>query len=190
MNAPKMVIAQDGLPRRLFRTADLDRMVEAGVIGPEERIELVGGELIPMAAKGIQHERLKQALTLRFADNRPPGVTFIQEGGWQIDELTYLEPDYIFHRTDQPFDGLRPQDALLVVELAASSLAYDLGRKANLYAECGVREYWVIDAVRHEVHAHRNPALNGYADVTVYPRDAMLKPVHLPGLALRLADLV
>lgn len=189
MNAPKMVIAQDGLPRRLFRVADLDRMVEAGVIGHEERIELVGGELIPMAAKGIQHELLKQALTLRFAADRPEGVTFIQEGGWQIDELTYVEPDYVFHRDDRSFQDLRPAEALLVIEVAASSLAYDLGRKARLYAECGVREYWVIDAMRGETHVHRQPALNGYAAVTTFAESVVLDPAFIPGLTLRLADL-
>jgi Uma2 family endonuclease len=189
MNAPKMVIHQDGLPRRLFRIADFDRMVEIGVIGHDERIELIGGELIPMAAKGIQHEVLKQSLTLHFADTRPPGITFIQEGGWRIDDLTYVEPDYVFHRAEKRFDGLSPLDALLVVEVAASSLSYDLGRKAQLYAEFGVPEYWVIDAVRRETFVHSERAMNGYASMRSYAADEEIIALAVPGLKLRLADL-
>lgn len=63
---------------------------------------------------------------------------------------------------------LRGPDVLLVVEVADSSLSYDLLVKAPLYAAHGVREYWVVDAVRQTVRVHRDPAAGIYADVEEY----------------------
>jgi Uma2 family endonuclease len=189
MNAPKMVIAQDGLPRRLFRLADLDQMVAAGVIGHEERIELVGGELIPMAAKGIPHETLKLHLNYHFAAHRPPGWHFGQEFGWRIDDLNYLEPDFLFFPDGSDFAAVGGHMVGLAVEVSDSTLTYDRGRKARLYAEFGVAEYWAIDAIRRETLVYREPGRDGYAAIRSYEADETLSALRVPDLTLRLADL-
>ncbi|MGC1587277.1 MAG: Uma2 family endonuclease, partial [Rhodomicrobium sp.] len=85
--------------------------------------------------------------------------------------------------------GLSGGNALLVVEIADSSFAYDIGRKAALYASFGIRELWVIHAVRLETRIHREPGEGGYRHVEDFPATEMLTPLLLPGLALRLADL-
>ena len=59
---PRTTSAADGLPRRAFSVADVERMVQVGLIGPDERIELIGGEIVPMSPKGIRHAVVKQAL--------------------------------------------------------------------------------------------------------------------------------
>lgn len=189
MNAPRMVIAQDGLPRRLFRLADLDRMVEAGVIDPDERIELVGGELIPMAAKGIPHEVLKVHLNLYLAAHLPAGWIFGQEFGWRIDDLNYLEPDFLFFPDGSDFAAIGGHAVGLAIEVSDSTLTYDRGRKARLYAEFGVVEYWAIDAIRHETLVYREPGREGYAAIRSYAADETLTALRVPGLTLRLADL-
>jgi len=79
--------------------------------------------------------------------------------------------------------------ALLVVEIADSSFAYDVGRKAALYASFGVRELWVIHAVRLETRIHRGPAAEGYRDEQDFAADEVLPPAFAPELAVTLASL-
>ena len=174
MNAPA-VIASDGLARRAFTVKDVERMVEIGVIGQDERLEIVEGEILVMAAKGNRHEVLKMHLTLHFAKARPADVLLIQEPGWKLDDLTYLEPDYLFFPARIPFEAAKGGEALLIVEIADTSLGYDLGIKAALYAGRGVREYWGIDAAKRETHVHRGPGHGGYGSMRVYDRDTAVE---------------
>ncbi len=88
--------SSDGLTRRAFTVQDLDRMVEAGIVGPDERIEVFHGNLLPMNAKGPLHETIKQHLTIHFVRHLLAEATFIQEAGWRIVDTLYLEPDYLF----------------------------------------------------------------------------------------------
>ncbi len=76
-----------------------------------------------------------------------------------------------------------------MVEIADSSFVYDIGRKAALYASFGIRELWVIHAVRLETRIYRDPSETGYRQVEDFATAEMLTPLALPGLALRLADL-
>jgi Uma2 family endonuclease len=77
----------------------------------------------------------------------------------------------------------------LVVEIADSSLGYDLGRKAALYAGFGIAELWVIDAVRLHTHIHREPTPAGYRPVIEAAPSQQLVPGEMPGLAVALAEL-
>jgi len=95
-------------------------------------------------------------------------------------------------RTTQAADGLvnlKPANALLAVEIADSSLGYDLGRKALLYSNFAICELWAIDAVKLETHIHRRPGREGYEDKTVVAPDQILSPGFAPELAVRLAEL-
>ena len=79
--------------------------------------------------------------------------------------------------------------AKLVVEIADSSLAYDLGRKAKLYARFGIAELWVIDALGLGARVHREPAAEAYGLVEDRQAGEELVPALAPDLAVRLADL-
>jgi Uma2 family endonuclease len=132
---------------------------------------------------------LKQHLNIAFARRIPETVTFIQEAGWRLGDLLYLEPDYLFFAASRRLAAVKGPEALLVVEVADSSLGYDLGRKPGLYAGEGVAEYWVVDAVSRETHVHLAPSTNGYASVRAYPATVELRPQLIPALAVRMADL-
>ena len=85
--------------------------------------------------------------------------------------------------------NLKPETALLVVEIADSSLGYDLGKKANFYASFGIRELWVIDAVRLETHVHQGVTAAGYRNKRVIQTDEMLASDLFEDLAVRLGTL-
>ena len=181
--------AAEGLPRRRFTVAELERMTEAGILEEDERIELIGGEIVPMSPKGHHHEILKMALNIYWARKLPADLRYATETTFRLTADTYLEPDFVFFPKSSGIPGLGAASAKLVVELADSSLGYDLGRKAALYASFGIAELWVIDAVGLAAHIHREPQSSGYRSVTMLAPDQRLVPSALPDLAVTLAEL-
>ncbi|MBX9843844.1 MAG: Uma2 family endonuclease [Xanthobacteraceae bacterium] len=143
--------AAEGFPRRAFTVEDVSRMIEAGVIHEDEKFELVEGEIVMKAAKGIAHERIKSALTVAISRALSDDLTIGVEATLRLADRTMLEPDVaVFSkevfRKSTTFAQLDPGEAHPVIEIAASSLAYDKGLKARLYARHRVKEFWVIDA--------------------------------------------
>ncbi len=182
--------AAEGLPRRAFTVADVERMVEVGLISPDERLEILGGEIVPMSPKGARHEALKVALNLHWGRVCPDGYSFAPETGLRLSVDTYLEPDFIVFRKGVGLAKVKGPDVLLAVEVADSSLDYDLRRKPLIYAEYGVRELWVIDAARRVIHVHLGPGAGGYATIAVQHATERLEPTAAPGeFALALDDL-
>jgi Uma2 family endonuclease len=193
MNAPthsRVTRAAEGLPRRRFTVAEVEAMVAAGVMEEDERLELIGGELVPMSPKGNQHEVLKVALLERWYRIRPDDCRLIPETTFRLSEDTYLEPDVVIYPRAVGLKGLSGSSALLVVEIADASLRYDMGRKATLYASFGVRELWVIDAVKRTVRAFRGPSEKGYSETADFSASDRLAPLVAPdAFALRLDEL-
>jgi Uma2 family endonuclease len=192
MNRPQRQLttnAAEGLPRRRFTVAELEQMTAAGILDEDERIELIGGEIVPMSPKGNQHELLKAALNVYWARKLPPEVMFVTETTFRLSPDTYLEPDFVFYPKAVGIPGLNATTAMLVVEIADTSLGYDLGRKAGLYAGFGIAELWVIDAVKLRTRVHRRPAPNGYGVTKDIAARERLVPESIPELAVVLAEL-
>ena len=162
-SAARVTSAAEGLPRRRFTVAEVEAMVAAGVMEEDERVELIGGELVPMSPKGNHHETVKIALVDHWNRARPKNCTVAQETTFRLSEDTYLEPDVVIYPRGTGLAGLSATAVLLVVEIANSSLGYDTGRKAALYASFGIRELWVIDAVRLTTRVFKTPSPDGYA---------------------------
>jgi Uma2 family endonuclease len=181
--------AAEGLMRRRWTVAEIEAMVRAGIIDEDERFELIGGEIVPMNAKGIQHELLKNALMMHFAGTVPDACRFAVETTFRLSEDSFVEPDFIFFRKDDGLANLNPHTALLAVEVADSSLSWDLGRKARLYANFSIPELWVIEAVCRTAHLHAGPGLEGYNDVRRLDEGQALVSAHVPGLSVTLSKL-
>jgi Uma2 family endonuclease len=181
--------AAEGLPRWRWTTDELIRMVEAGLLHPDERIELIGGEIVPMSPKGRRHEQAAEELAQYWIARDAAGVKISTERQFNLDEATYRVPDIIVRPSTIKTYDLTGVEALLVVEVAETSLAYDTGGKAKIYASFGVREYWVVNAVTLETRVHRDPTPEGYASIVAQPADTTLTPHLVPALAVRLADL-
>jgi Uma2 family endonuclease len=181
--------AAEGLPRRRFTVAELEAMTAAGILEEDERIELIGGEIVPMSPKGNQHEILKAALNIYWAKKLPAELMLVTETTFRLTADTYLEPDVVFYPKAIGIAGLSAATVRLVVEIADSSLGYDLGRKAGLYASFGIGELWVIDAVRLVTHIHREPMPSGYRSVTTLSKDERLIPLAEPALVVALGAL-
>ncbi|MGO9171099.1 MAG: Uma2 family endonuclease [Rhodomicrobium sp.] len=188
-NLDRPTQAAEGLPRRRFTVAELEAMVAAGILDEDERIELIGGEVVPMSPKGNHHEILKRALNIYWAKRLPDRLTFVPETTFRLTPDTYLEPDFVFFDKATGIRGLKAETAHFVVEIADSSFAYDIGRKAALYASFGIPELWVIHAVRLETRIHREPSPAGYRETIDLVPDQALVPAFAPELAVTLSEL-
>ncbi len=185
--APRLTRAAEGLPRRRFTVAEVEAMVLAGVLDEDERVELIGGELAPMSPKGSRHEVVKVALNDHWSRRRPESCRLAQETTFRLSLDTYLEPDFVIYERATGLTGFEGDNVLLVVEVADSSRRYDLGRKAKLYAGFGVRELWVIDAVKMSVRVFRSPTPKGYGETRDFSASDELTPAFAPNeFALRL----
>ena len=142
-----------------------------------------------MSAKGAWHENVKRALNRFWIKSLPPEIEALTETTLRIGPHDFREPDFVFWPGSVAVKDLAPRDVLFVVEVSDSSLDYDLGHKARYYASLGLPDYWVIDAKRLVTRVHREPGAEGYASVQDLAGGALLTPLHLPGLAVRLSDL-
>jgi len=186
--------AAEGFPRRAFTVDDISRMIEAGILGEDERFELVEGEIVMMAAKGVAHERIKSALIVAIARALPDQFALGVEATLRLTNTIMLEPDIavfpkeLFSRSVSGFAQLDPGEARLVIEVAVSSLAYDRGLKARLYARHGVAEFWVIDAEKRVTWVHTGASGEAWSLIVERgPADTLATPA-LPGFSMCLAD--
>jgi Uma2 family endonuclease len=187
---PGTTQAAEGLPRRRWTVAELKALVAAGIIGEDERFELIGGEVVPMSPKGAHHEVVKRALQeYWFPLIVGSPVTLITETTLYIGVDEFRELDFLFWPRSIPVEVITAASALLIVEVAASSLRYDLRTKAPAYARLGVPEYWVIDATSLVTFIHRNPGPRGYPKPRKVGPGELLEPRLAPQLAVRLTDL-
>jgi Uma2 family endonuclease len=143
-----------------------------------------------MSPKGKYHEILKAALLRKWYRASPDEFGLVPETTFRLSEDTYLEPDAVIYPRTSGIWGLSANNVLLVVEIADSSLRYDAGRKAALYASFGIRELWVIDAVRLMSRVFRDPAADIYRDARDFGPTEQLAPLIAPrAFALRLDEL-
>jgi Uma2 family endonuclease len=187
--------AAEGLPRRVFTVEDVSRMIDAGILREDERFELVEGEIVMMAAKGILHERIKSALNIAVVRALPHDLTLGVAITLRLTDTVMLEPDIavfpkeLLTRSSTGFARLDPGEAHLVIEVAVTSLAYDRGLKARLYARHGVREFWVVDANERITWVHTGPSGEAWSSVVKHgPQDALATSA-LPGFSIRLGEI-
>ncbi|NUJ79321.1 Uma2 family endonuclease [Methylocystis sp. FS] len=181
--------AAEGMPRRCWTVAEVEEMVRVGIIDEDERFELIGGEVVPMSPKGARHEWIKIELNRFLQRVAPAHLTIAQESTLRLDARTFVEPDFCVFRRDLDLKALDGPAVLLAVEVADSSLNYDKGRKIGIYAAYGVREVWVVDAIRATIWVHRRLGASGYAEIAELSSSELATPMLAPELAVRLSDL-
>ncbi len=183
----------DGLPRLRWSLAEFERLSDlgffGGIEGPRERVELIDGELLPMHAKGGRHEWVRAEIHNCLGQLLGPDFRCYSEPGWRPGGDLYLEPEMLVCRAGLRPSTVPPSDVLLLIEVADSSLAYDRGLKAKIYARLGVAEYWVVNARTLETHVHLTPSAEGYRQTVIFAADTTLRPTLMPTLEVSLGSL-
>jgi Uma2 family endonuclease len=168
-------------------------MIDAGILGEDEKFELIGGEIVVAAHREFAHERIKSMLAIAAVRALPDHLTVGVATTLHLTNTIMLEPDIavfpkdLFKRAAR-FVRLDPGEAALVIEVAASSLAYDKGLKAKLYARHRVREFWVVDANAGITWVHTGPSGEQWSSIVERGPDEVLTTPTLPGFAIRLGE--
>jgi Uma2 family endonuclease len=174
-------------PVRLLSRREYDRLVDLGWF-VDEPIELLRGVLVTMSPQGWPHASavsfFNEQLVLQLAGHHGvrPQLPFA------ADDWSEPEPDLVVVRKDPSLRG-HPSEALLVVEIADSSLALDRGLKRTIYAEAGIPEYWIVDVNGRTVEIHTQPDGGRYSRVQTLRDGDVLHPTLLPGVAIWVAEI-
>jgi Uma2 family endonuclease len=185
-------VAPPDPPRKRWTRAECATLEASGLLD-QESLELVEGELISKMGKKRPHvssfkrlhEWLVHVFGWRFVDTEAP-IDVAPEDN----PTSEPEPDLIVLRQDDSHftSNPQPQDLRLVVEIAHTSLSFDLKVKAALYARAGVPEYWVLDVAGRRLLVHRNPQSGTYADVAAYSEHESVSPLAAPEAHFCVAD--
>lgn len=181
------------ISRRKLDVVEYHRMGAAGILHEDDRVELIEGELIAMAPIGERHAGTSMTLTTRLV--RAVGDDAIVSVGnpVRLDSYNEPQPDFALLRPRPGgYTGRHPgpADVLLLIELSDSTLRFDRTVKLPLYGAHGIREFWIVNLGQGVVEVCRGPRPDGYASVETFGPDAVLAPEALPGLTLRVADIL
>jgi Uma2 family endonuclease len=180
---------------RHFTVSEYLRLADVGVIGPSERVELIDGQIVAMTPQGPVHSALVAGIVARLNEIFPRDAFCVRpQSTLVLGEDEAPEPDVaVVAGPCEEHQAELPRSALLVVEVSESSLGFDRGRKADIYARAGVPEYWVVDVKGASVEVRRDPGPAGYAATRVVRGDDAILPLALEGrsaVPLRAANLL
>ena len=182
-----------GRETRKFTVDEYFRMVEAGILKPKERVELIEGEILIMPPIGPRHSGGVNRYVRVFAPLAGSRYTLQIQGPVRLNERSAPEPDVVlakFREDDYSFAHAGPEDILLIIEVADSSLDYDREVKAHIYGRAGIPETWVLNLPRDCIERFLGPGPDGYGQHTVLRRGEKVSPVSLPDLELAVEDLL
>lgn len=169
--------------RRLFTADEYQRMGQVGILSENDRVELIEGEIVTKVTIGARHnasvDRAVRALVIGAGDRAIVRV----QGSFRLSAYSEPEPDLVLLRPQADFYASRlpgPEDVFLIVEIADSSIDYDRSVKARIYAEYGIREYWLADLTHNALTCYSEPRGGTYQNVQQYERGQTLVPALLP----------
>jgi Uma2 family endonuclease len=165
---------------------DYYRMAEVGLLHPDDRTELIEGEIIDMPPIGDRHASVVRLLTKRLVRAVGDAAEVSSQLPVRLSLRTEPQPDFAIVKAKRGGYRKHPvaSDVLLLIEISDSTLRYDLGKRATLYAAHGVPEYWVFDLQRDRVWRHRTPSELGYAQVDEIEAGTLTVPTLGAGLSL------
>jgi len=176
---------------RNFSRLEYDKMIDAGAIGEDEHVELVGGAIVEMSPEGPHHAGTIDLCAEILRGAFGPGFTVRVQHPLVIDPDGEPEPDLaVVAGGPRRHLGAHPRSAALVVEVAESSLAYDRREKALLYARAGIAEYWIVNLAERRLEVHREPAPSGYRRVDSLSAAEEIAPLGAPAAAIAIASIL
>lgn len=181
-------------PRRWRFTADQYQcMGQAGILRKEDHVELIGGELYEMTPIGSWHNGSVNALAAAFF-NGLGGRAIVQvQGSFRLSPDSEPEPDILLLRFRSDFYRAAlpgPQDVLLLVEIADTSLGYDRDFKLPIYASAGIPEVWIVSRDGPGIEFYREPRDGRYQVKSVSERGSVIAPLAFPDLAVQVQEIL
>jgi Uma2 family endonuclease len=176
------------IKRKRFTLDDCYRMLGAGILHEDDRVELICGDILQMSPIGTRHQSVVDSATREMV--RSVGDTAIVrvQGTIELDRFSAPQPDLgLLHPRDDLYVHKHPgaPDIFLIIEVADSSLEYDTTVKKALYAIIGIHEYWVVDLRNNRLLCYSDPSADSYLTVREFHRGDTVAPSLLPDCRIR-----
>jgi Uma2 family endonuclease len=180
------------VPLYRFTVTDYSRMLESGILDEDDRVELIDGEVRCMSPIGSLHvfvvNRLNAILTQQLAERAVVSV----QNPLILDDFTEPQPDIVVMRMRDDFYKhalAGPNDVLLIIEVADSSLEYDRDEKIPRYAQMQIPEVWLVDVEAEEVVRYSEPEGQSYRQSPVFETGQELASVAIESLRIPIDDI-
>jgi Uma2 family endonuclease len=171
------------MQRRLFTVQEYHLMGEVGILGEDDRVELIEGEIVQMAAIGTRHASSVKRLIAVFSDLDRRRAIIGAQDPIQLTERTEPQPDIVllqpradYYATAHPV----PSEVLLLVEVSDSTVNFDRDVKVPNYARSGIQEVWLWDLEVNCLEVYRYPTADGYTSMQKFERGEMVSPLAFP----------
>lgn len=178
---------------RLFTVKEYHRITDSGILDPDERVELLAGQIVKMAAKGTPHSAATTR-TEKLLENRLGNLALVRvQEPIQLDDLSEPEPDIalviadpLYYEDSHP----NPSQVYLIIEIADTTIRQDCGLKARLYAQSGIADYWVLDVNNRQLHVFREPSQNGYQSELILSDRGSVSLLAFPNVTIAVAQML
>ncbi|MEG4505105.1 Uma2 family endonuclease [Microcoleus sp. F6_B4] len=178
-----MLTTEAAFTLRKWTVKEYHKLGEMGFFHPEERVELIEGNIIKMSAKGTAHTSATRRTASVLHNLLGNQAAVYTQDPIALDDSSEPEPDIalvIIDPLDYATHHPTPSEIYLIIEVADSSLAYDREVKAKIYARSGIADYWVLNVNERQLHVFLEPAENGYCSEVILGESAIVSPLQFP----------
>ena len=179
--------------RRRFTVAEYYAMAEAGILAPDERVELLDGDVIAMPPIGDWHaSRVKRINNFMLPPLQGRAIVSVQDPT-RLDDTSEPEPDVMLLRwRDDFYEGGHPgpPDVLLLIEVSDTSVDYDRNVKLSAYATAGIPEVWIVNRPDRRMESYAGPTGDAYATVRYYGAGERISPQAFPDVVLQVDQII
>lgn len=166
------------LPRKSFSVAEYHQLATAGILRPEDRVELINGDIITMSPINSPHAATVDLIAEILYEQLHKKASIKGQNPIQLNDLSEPEPDITIakYRKDGYYhQHPRPEDIYLLVEVADTTLEKDRTVKAPLYATAGIPEYWIVNIPDSQIEIFTNPKDGNYQNQQIIDKSGIAK---------------
>ncbi|WP_341732983.1 Uma2 family endonuclease [Microcoleus sp. EPA2] len=188
-----MLITEAPFTLRKWTVEEYHKLGEIGFFNPEERVELIAGNIIQMSAKGTAHTSATRRTASVLRNLLGDRAAVYTQDPIALDDNSEPEPDItlvIIDPLDYATHHPTPSEVYLIIEVADSSLTYDRQVKAKIYARSGIADYWVLNVNDRQLHVFREPAENGYQSELILGENGSISPLHFPAVNIAIPEML
>ena len=175
-----------------FSAEDYHRLAELGILAPDARVELIEGAIHDMSPIGPLHSGITNRLTRLFTLRAKGRWLVSSQNPVGLDNHSEPQPDVVLLKPapdDYTAHHPAPDDVLLLIEVADSSLEFDRGKKLAVYARAGISEVWIVNLQESTIEVYREPHFTGYEKKTVFSAGQKASPAAFPDVDVDVAEL-
>jgi Uma2 family endonuclease len=186
-------IQQSPVQRWRFTVDDYYRMGEVGILPHDARVELIDGDVVQMPPIGSHHNGSVIGLDELLRELLGRRVSISVQGPLELRQYGTPQPDLlILRRRDDHYRSANPTaaDALLVIEVSESTLAYDRDTKAPMYARAGIADYWIVNLMDSQILVYREPVDGVYRSVQALGHEDVVQPLAFPDVSIAVSEIL